>query len=126
MNLKEYFEAKDGTGILSTADSKGNVDCAIYAAPHIIDEETIAFIMRPRLSYHNIRQNPKAVYMFIEKEPGYKGRRLYLEMSHVENNSEKVNRMRRKSHGGDDEPDAKLVYFKVMLTRPLVGEQGIG
>jgi hypothetical protein len=82
--------------------------------------------MRPRLSYHNIRQNPKAVYMFIEKEPGYKGRRLYLEMSHVENNSEKVNRMRRKSHGGDDEPDAKLVYFKVMLTRPLVGEQGIG
>ncbi|HOK96050.1 MAG TPA: pyridoxamine 5'-phosphate oxidase family protein [Anaerohalosphaeraceae bacterium] len=123
MNLNEYFENTDGVGILATADSKGNVDCAIYATPHIIDEETIAFIMRPRLSYNNIRQNPKAVYMFIEKGAGYKGRRLYLEMSHVETNSEKVHLIRRKSHGGGDEADAKLVYFKVMLTRPLVGEQ---
>lgn len=123
MNLSDYFENTDGFGILSTADKQGNVDAALYAIPHVIDEETVAFIMRQRLSYHNIRQNPKAVYMFLEKGPGYKGKRLYLEMTHLESDIEKVSSVRRKSHGGGDEADAKLVYFKVMLTRPLVGDQ---
>jgi hypothetical protein len=119
MNIKDYFETTNGMGILGTADNKGNVDCALYATPHVMDEETIAFIMRPRLSYHNVQQNPKAVYMYVEKGPGYKGKRLYLEMTHLESDMEKVSSIRRKSHGGSDEADAKLVYFKVMLTRPL-------
>ena len=124
MNLTEYFENTDGLGILSTADSEGNVDSAIYATPHVIDKETIAFIMRPRLSLHNVGQNPKAVYMYIEKGPGYQGRRLYLEKSGQENNPEKVNQFRRSSHGGTgDEDQAKLLYFKVTRVRPLVGDK---
>ncbi|MFZ9034359.1 MAG: pyridoxamine 5'-phosphate oxidase family protein, partial [Anaerohalosphaeraceae bacterium] len=78
MDLKEYFENSEGLGILSTADANGNVDSAIYASPHVTGEDTIALIMRPRLSLDNIQHNPKAVYMYIEKGPGYQGRRLYL------------------------------------------------
>lgn len=123
MNLQEYFENTDGLGVLSTADANGTVDSAIYATPHVIREETIAFIMRPRLSFDNIQQNPKAVYMYIEKGPGYQGRRLYLEKTGQEEDPEQVNEFRRSSHGdtgGEDQ--AKIVYFKVTRIRPLVGD----
>ena len=39
MSLAEYFENMQGIGILGTADSLGKVGLAIYARPHIIDEE---------------------------------------------------------------------------------------
>jgi hypothetical protein len=78
MNLSDYFEKTEGTGILGTADINGNVDAAIYARPHVIDEKTVAFIMNERLSYQNITANPKAAYLFLEDCPGYKGKRLYL------------------------------------------------
>ncbi len=38
MSLGEYFENVEGVGILSTADAEGNVDSAIYARPHVVDE----------------------------------------------------------------------------------------
>lgn len=123
MSLREYFEGKDGIGVLSTADAAGQVDSAVYATPHVIDEETVAFIMRPRRSYHNIGQNPNAAYLFIEKGPGYLGRRLSLEKTGEETDSDKVNLLRRSHHGhGGDETQATLVYFKVTGIRPLVGE----
>ena len=123
MNLKEYFENTEGLGILSTADVEGNIDSAIYATPHVMDEETVAFIMRPRLSFENVQQNPKAAYLYIEKGPGYQGRRLYLEKTSEEKNPEYINQLRRSSHGDSgDEETATLVYFKVVRIRPLVGD----
>lgn len=64
--LKEYFETTDGTGILSTADANGKVNCAIYASPRFMDEDRIAFIMLDRLSHANVQSNPHAAYMFME------------------------------------------------------------
>jgi hypothetical protein len=121
MNLNDYFENTEGLGILCTADQVGKVDCAIYATPHVIDAETIAFLMRPKTSYSNIQTNPKAAYMFIEKTTGYQGRRLYLEKTGEESDPDKTNEMRRSHHGGD-ESQAKIVYFKVTHIRPLVGD----
>lgn len=124
MDLKEYFENTDGLGVFSTADAKGNVDSAIYAAPHVMSEDSIAFIMRPRLSYDNLQQNPKAAYLYIEKGPGYQGRRLYLEKTGQEEDPAQVSQLRRSSHGDSgDEDQAKLVYFKVTRVRPLVGDK---
>lgn len=123
MNLNEYFENTEGMGILSTANDQGNVDCAVYATPHVMDESTIAFIMRPRRSYQNLQTNPKAAYMFVEKGPGYQGKRFYIEKTKEEANQEQVNLLRRSSHGdAGDEALAKLVYFKVVHIRPLVGD----
>ena len=124
MDLKEYFESTDGLGILSTADGDGNVDSAIYATPHILSEDRIGFIMRPRLSLKNVQQNPKAVYMYIEKGPGYQGRRLYLEKTYQEDDPEKVQQYRRTSHGhGGDESEASFVHFRITHVRPLVGDK---
>ncbi len=89
MNLKSYFKDTEGTGVLATADSKGKVDTAIYARPHFMKDGTIAMIMRDRLTHHNLESNSHACYMFIEKGPGYKGKRLFLT---------KVREVNRESH----------------------------
>jgi len=122
MTLSDYFENTDGTGILATSDSEGNIDIAIYARPHVIDETTIAFIMNDRLSYRNITSNPKAAYLFLEDTPGYKGKRLYLRKTKEETDAELINSMRRKPEKYKESDSKKyLVYFSVDKIRALVG-----
>jgi len=123
MNQSDYFENTEGTGVLATSDSNGNVDVAIYAKPHIIDEKTVAFIMNERLSYQNITSNPKAAYLFLEDAPGYKGKRLYLTKTKEETDKELIDFMRRKSEKHHEVYSNKhLVYFSVDRIRALVGE----
>lgn len=125
MSLAEYFEKAEGVGILGTADSQGNVDLAIYARPHIIDDETIVFVMSDRLSHANLRANPKAAYMFIEKAEGYKGKRLYLQEVREENDAELVQSVRRRKRydqEGKVISGSSAVYFRIDKVRPLVGD----
>jgi len=124
MNLTEYFDSAEGTGILATADSEGNVDLAVYGKPHMIDEETVAFIMSDRLSHKNLTSNPNAAYMFMEKGPGYKGRRLYLTVTKEETDKEIIDSMRRQGGKHHPKSDEKkfLVYFRVNHIRPLAGD----
>ena len=125
MGLSDYFETTEGTGILSTADSDGNVDSAIYAIPHIVDDETLVLVMTDKLSHANLQTNPKATYMFIEKAQGYKGKRLYLQKIREENDPELVQSIRRRkrySEEGEAVSGSSAVYFKVVKTRPLVGD----
>jgi len=125
MGLREYFETTEGTGILPTADSNGNVDSAIYAIPHIVDDETLVLVMAGKLSHTNLKTNPKATYMFIEKAQGYKGKRLYLQKIREENDPELVQSIRRRKRydqEGEAVSGSSAVYFKVVKTQPLVGD----
>ena len=123
MSLSDYFENIKGTGVLGTADSDGNVYLAIYARPHVTDDQTVAFIMNERLSYQNITANPKAAYLFLEDAPGYKGKRLYLTKTKEEIDKELIDSMRRKSEKHHEVDSNKhLVYFSVDKIRALVGE----
>ncbi|NIP23745.1 MAG: pyridoxamine 5'-phosphate oxidase family protein [Phycisphaerae bacterium] len=124
MNLSDYFENTQGTGILATSSSAGRVDVAIYSRPHVTDEDTVAFIMRPRLSHENLQSNPNAAYMFIEKGPGYKGKRLYLTKLREETDPDLIDSLRRKDRKHDVKSDEKsfLVYFHIDRIRPLVGD----
>jgi hypothetical protein len=125
MNLSDYFENTEGTGVLATADNAGNVDAAVYARPHCIDESTVAFIMNEHLSYKNITLNPRAAYLFLEKGPGYKGKRLYLTKTKETEDAELITSMRRRTSGKClvDEPKKHLVYFRVDKVRALTGEE---
>ena len=59
MNVCEYFDDMvKGMGVLATADREGKVNLAVYAQPHIVDAETVAFIMLDRLTHHNLQSNP--------------------------------------------------------------------
>ena len=107
MELKSYFANATGLGILSTADEHGKVDAAVYSRPHFMDDGTVAFIMRDRLTHHNLRSNPHAAYLFKENGPGYNGRRLFLTKSYPED---------------QDRREVKyLVFFKVDNALPLIG-----
>jgi hypothetical protein len=81
MKLQDYFEKTKGISILSTADRDGKVTTAIYSMPRILEDNSIAFIMRERLTYHNLQTNPHAAFMFIEESAGYQGIRLFLRKS---------------------------------------------
>ncbi len=124
MDLSTYFENTKGLGVLSTADSDGNVDSAIYARPHVMDDGTVALIMRDRLSHHNLQSNPKAAYLFMEEGPGYKGKRFFLTKVNEEQDAEKIASLSRKTYVGDDRvhQEAKfLVYFQIDKELPLIG-----
>lgn len=125
MELADYFENIKGIGVLSTADGSGKVDAALYARPHELEDGTFAFIMRDRLSHHNLQSNPHAVYLFIEKGPGYKGKRLSLTKVREEQDTELLKKLRRRLYPSDDEGAEAcfLVAFQVDEVRPLVGAE---
>jgi len=126
MSLSDYFEDVQGRGILATADSDGMVDLAIYAKPHVIDETTIAFVMRERLTHQNLKSNPHAAYMFVEQGEGYAGKRLYLTKIREETNTSLVEMLRRKQPeicAPYDDSNMYLVHFQIDDIWPLVGDK---
>lgn len=124
MNLSEYFSTTRGTGILATSDREGKVGIAVYSRPHVMEDGTLAFVMRERLAYRNVMHNPHAAYMFIEDAPGYRGTRFFLRKVREELNEDLVAKMTRPWLS-PDEDRAKgpkhLVIFAVDASLPLVG-----
>ena len=127
MKLSEYFEKTKGKGVMSTADSTGNLTAAVYARPHFIDDGTVAFIMADRLTHKNLESNPHAVYLFMESGEKYVGKRLYLTKTKEEKNSPLIDTLRRRESCPVDEEYMKenryLVHFKIDKTLPLIGDK---
>jgi hypothetical protein len=122
MKLKKYLNTTKGIGILSTADSEGKVDSALYARPHFMDDGTVAFIMRDRLSHRNLQSNPHAAYLFKEKGTEYKGKRLFITKVREEQNSELLESLRRRKSAYENGEDRFLVFFRLDKELPLVGD----
>lgn len=125
MNLSTYFEKAEGTGVLATCDPDAEVDMAIYAKPVVVDQATVALVMKQRLSHRNLRKHLKACYMFIENRPGPKGIRLSLTMAREEKNRTLVEKLRQQQpcmFPQEDDSDKFLVFFTVDRVRPLVGD----
>jgi hypothetical protein len=129
MNLAEYFDNTEGLGILATSDADGKVDIALYTNPHVIDQSTIAFIMRERLTHQNLQTNPCAAYMFLEQGVGSAGKRLYLTKIREQRNSILIKSLSRQSPTIRpeclDNQDKYLVHFRVDGIRPLVGDKAL-
>jgi hypothetical protein len=122
MMLKDYFEGKKGMGVLATADSSGKVDAAIYSRPHFMEDGTLAFIMRDRLTHLNTQSNPHATFMFIENGPGYHGKRLFMTKVREEQNPELIKKIKRRKYTDGGEEPRFLVYFKLDKELPLIGD----
>ena len=128
MTIREYFETSKGTGILATSDDAGQVDAAVYARPHFLDENTVAFIMADRLSHRNLQSNPHAAYLFVENGEGYKGQRLYLTKVAEHTDPKAIEALRRRPLPAECGVEASryLVHFRVDHVRPLVGDGSEG
>ena len=122
MSLKQYFEDTKGIGILATADGDGKVDAAVYARPNVMDDDSLAFIMRDRLTHHNLQSNSNATYLFVENGPGYKGKRLYLTKVSEEQDTELLASLRKRQYIDEKDEAKYLVLFKLTKELPLIGE----
>jgi len=87
----------------------------------VMENGTLAFIMRDRLTHHNLQSNPKAAYLFMEEGKGYKGIRLHLQKVREEQDPEKIERFRRRQYVSEKDEARFLVYFKVEKELPLIG-----
>jgi len=126
MNLIEYFDQHRGVGVLSTADTSGMVNSALYARPHFRDEQTIGFIMADRHSHANLQNNPQASYLFLEEGSGYHGCRLHLTMIGQETDEKVIASIKRRPLPTPCMPEGAtrfLVWFRIDRVRPLLGEE---
>lgn len=127
MKLNEYFEKTTGRGVIATTDSSGKANAAVYARPHFVDEETVAFIMADRLTHKNLESNPHAAYLFMESGDKYVGKRLYLTKIKEEENRDLIDKMRRKEscpvYEAYKEEIRYLVYFHIEKVLPLLGDK---
>lgn len=123
LKLSEYFDSKKGYGIMATADQKGEVNAAIYARPHFMDEDTIAFIMREKKTYANLQENPSATYVFIESGGGYAGKRLYLTKQKEQTDDALIAEICRRCDYTMFSQDLSrhVVFFKIDKILPLIG-----
>lgn len=124
MDLNEYFAHQRGTGILATADEQGRVDAAVYARPHVMQDGSLAMIMRDRLTHKNLQENPYAAYLFLEDAPGHQGIRLFLKKIREDANPELIQSMTRRSlTAAEDKAKGPkfLVYFQVEKVLRLIG-----
>lgn len=120
--LKEYFENTKGTGVISTADGDGKVNAAVYSRPHFLEDGSLAFIMRDRLTHHNLQSNPYAAYLFMEEGPGYRGKRLHLTKIKEDEDMERIQTLARRQYKNEKEGGRFLVSFQVDKELPLIGE----
>jgi hypothetical protein len=126
MDLDQYFKDTKGTGVLATADKRGHVDAAVYARPHVMDPDTVAFIMPDRLTHRHLQSNDHAAYLFMEEGAGYKGIRLFLSKMKEETEGELIQTIRQGKYGaacGEEENCFFLVSFKVDNILPLIGAE---
>ena len=125
MDLGHYFESKEGLGILATCDPQGRLNQAVYSKPFVVDEKTVAFVMKQRHSHKNLQNHLQASYIFIEKGAHNEGIRFGLTMQHEDKNRSLIEALREKQptiYPKDDDSDEYLVFFEVDHIRPLIGD----
>ena len=122
MNLRDVLKP-GGRGVIGTASKAGVVNMAVYAVPHIVDNETVAWGMTDGRTWDNVRENPNASYTYFAPGEGFRGARLTLTRSRTEDSGEMLAKIRERtgaSSPGNPEAVKHVAYFKVVETRPLV------
>ncbi|MFC1643408.1 pyridoxamine 5'-phosphate oxidase family protein [Myxococcota bacterium] len=123
MESYDYFEKHTGFGVLSTADTSGKVNAAVYARPHVFEDGTLGFLTGDRLTRLNLQSNGQAVYLFREEpveSQHYLGKRLYLKLLREETDAQTIDSVRRRRYGNDKDGQYLLV-FEVVQELPLIG-----
>jgi len=112
-----------GRGVIGTASKAGVVNMAVYAVPHIVDAETVAWGMTDGRTWDNVRENPNASYAYFAPGEGFRGARLTLTLAHTEDSGgmlEKIRERTASSSPGNPLAVKHVAYFKVVETRALV------
>jgi hypothetical protein len=112
-----------GHGVIGTASKAGVINMAVYAVPHVVDSDTIAWGMTDGRTWNNVRENPNASYAYFAPGEGFRGARLTLSLSRTEDSGKMLAKIRERTAAsslGNPEMVTHVAYFKVVETRPLV------
>ena len=120
MKLAEYFEKRKGLGVLATGDGAGRVNTAIYARPHVENEQNLCFIMTERRTYSNLQENPYASFLFKEEGEGFSGVRMILRKTHEKEDPDRIKEVMRRTYPPEEVGNLRLVYFRIEEFLPLV------
>ena len=123
MKLSEMFPA-GGRGVIAASDSSGNVNTAVYATPHIVDEKTVAWGMTEGRTWACVKENPHASYLYMNPGPGYSGVRLKLSLKKFVESGEMLETVKKQTAAIVSPAAAEAVthvaYFEVEEIRPLI------
>ena len=98
MKLAELFP-EGGRGVIATADATGVVNTAVYAVPHVIDEDTVAWGMTSGRTHNNLLANPNASYLYLAPSRGGSGWRLTLHLKEIQDQGELFHKPYQRKHG---------------------------
>ena len=123
MRLSEYLST-GGTGVIATADKDGTINTAIYAAPHVLDDETVAWGMTEGRTYRNLQENPNAAFLHRAPGDGAAGVRITLKLQGIQESGEILDAIRARARKVSGSAAAEMVryvgFFEVVETRPLM------
>ena len=123
MKLQETFK-NYGLGVMATANAAGAVNTAVYARPHVIDDQTLVWGITDGRTFHNLVENPHASYLFRESGPGFRGVRVALERIKTEDGGEMLATIKQNTNEvvgpGAGAAVTHAVWFKIVQIRPLI------
>ena len=125
--VMEFFNKRPRNCLISTDNSEGDVNVAVYGSPRMIDEDTVVLAVRNSRTYQNLQKNPKAAIIVVE--PGEithdsKAVRLYLEVTAIETEGDLLNQFKEEigARAGKEVADALQAAIRLKITgvRPLI------
>jgi len=124
--LMKYLNKQPRLGTLSTAGKDGRVNVAYFGSPLMTDPKTVFMGLGNNRTLANLKENPWAAYMIMEPGntlPEWKGVRLYLKVSEIETEGNKLEQIRRliaeKAGPNAAKGIQAAVTFEVIEIRPL-------
>ena len=125
--VMELFNKRPRIGALSTANSKGEVNVAVFGSPQMIDENTVVMGIGKNRSLQNLQENSKAVFIVVEPGKGlidWKGARVYLEVAKIETEGGFLDQIKESitKQGGKQAGDMIIaaIRFNITEVRPIV------
>lgn len=123
MRVSEYLST-GGSGVIATADRDGIINTAIYAVPHVVDDETVAWGMSEGRTCRNLRENPNAAFILRAPGDGAAGVRMTLKLRSIEKSGGMLDAIRARARSVSGAAAAEMVryvgLFDVVEVRPLV------
>ena len=123
MKLTDLFQ-QQGLGVMATASKDGAVNTAVYARPHVIDEQTMVWGMTEGRTYRNIAENSQASFLFKTSGPGFSGVRLALELVKTEESGPMLEKIKENADAtvgpGTGAAVTHAAWFRVAEVRSLI------
>jgi len=125
--LMALFNKYPRIGTLSTANTEGEVNVAVFGSPRMIDENTVIMGIGQNRSFRNLERNPKAVFIVMEQGEtvmDWKGSRVYLEATDMETEGNFYNEIKHSITKAAGKQAADMIHaairFKITEVRPIV------